>query len=182
MSYIGANSQGIIASIDGGTIQNATLDSSVTFPAGTIQKWEKVTTVPSETQGADLSYTDVTGSSKNYTPAVGSSYVVYEYLTTIQGNGSAAKALPLFKLIYDGSEVANTNHRLYLAASSVNQGIGYYTMKFILSSWSGSKNIKLQYRAWSSSESFMMHKATYSGNASATDVFTNIYQITYSIM
>lgn len=34
MSYIGANAHGIISSIDGGTIQNATLDSSVTFPAG----------------------------------------------------------------------------------------------------------------------------------------------------
>ena len=39
MSYIGANSQGIIGVantdiIDGGTIQNATLDSTVTFPAG----------------------------------------------------------------------------------------------------------------------------------------------------
>ena len=36
MSYIGANAQGIIASIDGGTISNATLDSTVTFPAGTV--------------------------------------------------------------------------------------------------------------------------------------------------
>ena len=99
MPYIGADAQGIIASINGGTISNATLDSSVTFPAGTIQKWEQVTTVPSATQGADLSYTDVTGSSKNYTPAVGSSYVVDEYLTTIQGNGSAATFLSLFKLI-----------------------------------------------------------------------------------
>lgn len=36
MSYIGANAQGIISSIDGGTISNATLDSTVTFPAGTV--------------------------------------------------------------------------------------------------------------------------------------------------
>jgi len=33
-SYIGNSSHGIISSIDGGTIKNATLDSSVTFPAG----------------------------------------------------------------------------------------------------------------------------------------------------
>lgn len=32
-SYIGNSSHGIISSIDGGTISNATLDSSVTFPA-----------------------------------------------------------------------------------------------------------------------------------------------------
>lgn len=35
-SYIGNSSHGIISSIDGGTISNATLDSSVTFPAGHI--------------------------------------------------------------------------------------------------------------------------------------------------
>ena len=35
-SYIGNSSHGIISSIDGGTISNATLDSSVTFPAGTV--------------------------------------------------------------------------------------------------------------------------------------------------
>ena len=34
MSYIGANAQGLISNIDGGTISNATLNSSVTFPAG----------------------------------------------------------------------------------------------------------------------------------------------------
>ena len=33
-SYIGNSSHGIISSIDGGTISNATLDSTVTFPAG----------------------------------------------------------------------------------------------------------------------------------------------------
>lgn len=164
------------------TESSGTITINNGLPTGMIQNWESVTTVPTGIQGSDLTYTDVTGSSKNYTPAVGSSYVVYEYLTTIQGNGSAGTALPLFKLIYDGSEVANTNHSFFMAGSSVNQGIGYYTMKFILSSWSGSKNIKLQYRAYSSGELFMMHKATYSGNATATDVFTNIYQITYSVM
>ena len=35
MSYIGAKTVGVIANVDGGTIKNATLDSTVTFPAGT---------------------------------------------------------------------------------------------------------------------------------------------------
>lgn len=162
--------------------QTVTMNSGVVFPAGSIVGWEQVTTVPTSIQGSDLSYTDVTGSSKNYTPATGSSYVVYEYATTIQGDGSNSTQLPLFKFIYDGSEVANTNHGLYIAPNSANQGIGYYTMRFILNSWSGSKNVKLQYRAWAASESFMMHKSTQSGNASSTDVFTNIYQVIYSVM
>lgn len=36
MSYIGAKTAGVIANVDGGTISNATLDSTVTFPAGTV--------------------------------------------------------------------------------------------------------------------------------------------------
>ena len=34
MSYIGSDAQGLISNINGGTIENATLASSVTFPAG----------------------------------------------------------------------------------------------------------------------------------------------------
>jgi len=33
-NYIGAKTAGVIANVDGGTISNATLDSTVTFPAG----------------------------------------------------------------------------------------------------------------------------------------------------
>jgi hypothetical protein len=164
------------------TVNNGTLGSGVVFPAGSIVGWEQVTTVPTAIQGSDTTYTDVTGSSKNYTPSSGSNYVVYEYTTTIAGDGTNAYPLPLFKFLYDGSEVANTNHGFYLVGASENQGIGYYTMRFILSSWSGSKNVKLQYRAFGTGESFMMHKSTYSGNASTTDVFTNIYQVIYSVM
>jgi hypothetical protein len=40
MSYIGSNAQGLISNIDGGTIKNATLDSSVTFPPGSIVQVE----------------------------------------------------------------------------------------------------------------------------------------------
>lgn len=40
MPYIGADAQGIIANIDGGTISNATLDSTVTFPAGHVIQFE----------------------------------------------------------------------------------------------------------------------------------------------
>lgn len=164
------------------TINNGTLGSSVVFPTGTIQKWEQVTTVPTAIQGQDTSYTDLTGSSVNYTPATNSSYVVYEYLTTVQGDGTNTNVLPLFKLIYDGSEVANTNHGFYIAGTSTSQGIGYYTMKFVLSSWSGSKNIKLQYRAFGTGERHQLHQSNYSGNGTGTDVFTKIYQITYSVM
>lgn len=43
MSYIGSDAQGLIANINGGTIENATLGSSVTFPAGHIVQTVYVT-------------------------------------------------------------------------------------------------------------------------------------------
>lgn len=40
MSYIGAKTVGVIANVDGGTISNATLDSTVTFPSiGQLAFW-----------------------------------------------------------------------------------------------------------------------------------------------
>ena len=49
---------------DGATLQSGVGLASATFPAGTIVKWEQVTTIPVATQGDDTSYTDLTGSSK----------------------------------------------------------------------------------------------------------------------
>ena len=74
MSYIGANAQGIIASIDGGTISNATLDSTVTFPAGTVLQ-----VVQSPNNASDsttsLDFEDITNFSVDITPASSSNKI-----------------------------------------------------------------------------------------------------------
>ena len=58
MSYIGANSQGIIGVantdiIDGSTIKNATFDSTVTFPAGVIINTDTAVVTTSDTTTAN---------------------------------------------------------------------------------------------------------------------------------
>jgi hypothetical protein len=63
MSYIGANSQGIIGVantdiIDGSTIQNATLESSVTFPAGHTISYHVSTLTGTEDTDTSTAFTD----------------------------------------------------------------------------------------------------------------------------
>jgi hypothetical protein len=156
--------------------------SNQVFPAGHIVKWEQVTTTPVATQGADETYTDLTGSSKAYTPATGASYVVYEYTTTINGDGNDPQFLPLFWFNYDGSTVANTNHIMYGTGTGTEFSVGYKSWKFILPAWSGAKTMSISYRAYGSEFTSFIHKSPYSGAASGTDVFTKIYQTTFSVM
>jgi hypothetical protein len=163
------------------TLDNVTLGSSAVFPAGAIQKYEPVTTVPVATQGTDLSYVDLTGSSISYTPATGASYVVYEYTTTFQNDTSDTNSQTLFWFNYDGSTVANTNHNIAMQGNAYF-AIGYKSFKFILPAWSGAKTMSLSYRAYSSSNSSQIHKSLESGDPTGGPAFTKIYQSTYSVM
>ena len=52
-NYIGAKTAGVIANVDGGTISNATVDSTVTFPAGTVIQVETYTEYKVFTQTLD---------------------------------------------------------------------------------------------------------------------------------
>lgn len=164
------------------TESSGTITINNGLPTGMIQKWEQVTTVPTAAQGADESYTDLTGSSKSYTPASGASYVVYEYSTMITGDTTYNESLPLFKFILDGSEVTNTNHGFYQNFGHTSASTGYKHFRFIVSAWTGAKTMSLQYRRYSSSTQQSIHLSGYSGDASTTDVYTNIYQVTYSVV
>ena len=159
-----------------------TLDSGVVFPAGSIVGWEQVTTVPTAIQGADETYTNLTGSTKSYTPPTGASYVVYEYSTMITGDDSFFESLPLIKFILDGSEVSNTNHGFYQNFGHGGGSTGYKHFRFIVSAWSGEKTMSLQYRRYGSVYRQRIHQSKYSGDATNTNVYTNIYQVTYSVM
>lgn len=79
MSYIGANSQGIIGVantdiIDGSTISNATLDSTVTFPAGTVLQVVQSPNNASDTT-TSLTFEDITNFSVDITPASSSNKI-----------------------------------------------------------------------------------------------------------
>lgn len=157
------------------TIQNATL------PSGTMCGFTETTTTPTASQGSDLTYQDLTGSSVDYTPTTGSSYVVYDYTTCITNSDN--NTLLLFKLIYDGSEVTNTNHALFSKFDSSDAGLGYKTFTFVLPSWTGQKTLSLKYRAYGTTfYRARIHQSAFSGDASSTEVYTKIYRRTYSVM
>ena len=162
-----------------GTSSGLTLDSGVTFPAGTMCGFTETTTTPTSSQGSDTSYTDMTGSSVSYTPVTSSSFVVYEYSTFFVNSNN--NSLIFIKFFYDGSEVDNTNHGWYSKFDDGDAGLGYQHWTFVLPSWSGSKDLKMQYRS-KSSEAGRFHQSSYSGDASGTDVYTKIYRRTYSVM
>ena len=150
------------------------------FPAGCIVNWTQLVTTPVALQGTDATYTDLTGSSVSYTPPAGASYVVYEYTTTIQADGTASPYIQLLKFMYDGSMVANANWSLRQDDSLGN--MGYQHLRFILPAWSEAKTMSVQYRKWGTNYDCSFHKSLRSGEATTTAVFTKIYQSTYSIM
>ena len=157
-----------------------TLGSNAILPDGTMCGFTETTTTPTATQGSDTTYTTLTGSAVNYTPVSGSSYVVYDYRTCFVNSSTAS--LIYFKFYYDGSEVANTNHAIYAKFDHVDGAFGYKTFTFVLPSWSGSKELKVTYRAHSSSYTARIHRSSNSGDATGTDVYTKIYRKTYSVM
>ena len=110
-----------------------TLHNDVALPSGTMCGFTETTTTPTSSQGEDLSYTTMTGSSVDYTPATGSSFVVYDYTTCFTGKDG--NPLITFKFMYDGAEVANTNHGTYQAWNDGDAGLGYKTWTFVLPSW-----------------------------------------------
>jgi len=157
-----------------------TLGSNATLPDGTMCGYTETTTTPTAAQGTDTSYNTLTGSATNYTPVSGSSFVVYDYQTCFVNYNS--NSLLHFKFNYDGSEIANTNHGFFAKFDDGDGGGGYRNFRFVLPSWSGSKELKVTYRAHSGSYQGRIHLSTYSGEGTGNDVYVKIYRQTYSVM
>jgi hypothetical protein len=157
-----------------------TLGSNAILPDGTMCGFTETTTTPTATQGSDLIYTTMTGSSVDYTPVSGSSFVVYNYSYLITNN--SVNPLILYKFFYDGGEISNTNHAQFIYFGDSNGALGYKTFTFVLPSWSGSKNLQVKYRIYSSSYTARIHQSAYSGDATGTDVYVKTYRTTYSVM
>mgnify|MGYP003111075303 CR=1 FL=1 len=111
MSYIGANAQGLIANVDGGTIENATLDSTVTFPAGHIlQVQQSVKTDTDSTRSGigssgsgfqSISGTDQNGSGSIFcckiTPKFSNSKILVSACINVGGDNASYTYLALFR-------------------------------------------------------------------------------------
>ena len=153
------------------TIQN----TNVKFPAGFMCGFTETTTTPTVSQGLDTSYTTLTGSSVDYTPVSGSSFVVYEYHFVMSCKDN--NPIILYQPHYDGSAIANLGGGFQYTWGDGNSGNGWETITFTLPSWSGSKNLHIKYRVWDTSSEARIHNGMY-----GADGLIKIYRRTYSIM
>ena len=82
-----------------------------------------------------------------------------------------------FRLMLDGSEVANEKFGNFNSFADGNAGMGMEHFQFILPSYSGSKNIHMEYQAYSTAYEARLHYAVYPSN-----LYVKIHRTTYSIM
>ena len=159
----------------GGTISQGTLGASVVLPQGTMCGFTETTTTPSAQQGQDTTYTTLTGSSVDYTPVSGSSFVVYEYQFGFTGRDN--NPLLYWQSYYDGSVIANMDSGFFHTWADANAGSLYRQITFTLPSWSGSKNLQIKYKCHNSTYEAKIHQAVYPSNN-----WIKIYRRTYSVM
>ena len=96
-------------------------------------------------QIGSLTYTDVLGSTASYTPHKSASYVVYEFIFVSHSNSSNHHNL-YTALVYDtgGSETA---YEYVSISDGYNDGHYAIKAKFLIPSYSGSRNWKLKFRS-----------------------------------
>jgi len=157
------------------TNPSITLGSNATLPDGTMCGFTETTTTPTGSQGTDTDYTTLTGSSVDYTPVSGSSFVVYSYQFGFTGLDN--NPLLYWGSYYDGGIIANMESGFYFAYGDGNAGSGYMQITFTLPSWSGSKNLHIEYRVNSSSSEARLHQSVY-----PSDNYIKIFRTTYSVM
>ena len=129
MSYIGANVQGIIANIDGGTISNATLDSSVTLPiTAASYEWDGFN--PSDLSGTianagtgtavDNAYVSMTNSSGTLTVNfdIAGRYFIS---TSFEATHSASYTYDTIYLALAGTATRHTARTTFSSYSSASQ-------------------------------------------------------------
>ena len=101
MSYIGANAQGLISNIDGGTISNATLDSTVTFPAGTVIQVKQLVDTTNRSATNTASFQSI-GTELAITPSSSSNKILIMVQAMI---GSAAANFQYMSILRDTTDL-----------------------------------------------------------------------------
>ena len=135
-------------------------------------------------------YETIVGSEISYVPFANSSNVVYEisfYSQKTQNGGVLFQILDLEESTDGGSSWSIINAKFkknYGNSGSSSQENRYYIhYRYVLSSWSGEKHLRLRTATHSSSvnRAVELHQLTEWDGASATDQFCNTNLLIYSI-
>lgn len=118
-SYIGAKAQGLISNIDGGTIENATLASSVVFPAGHLIKTTTlahVKSAPSHILANNSSVIQDSGIAGSFTTLMSSSdsFLEFEFYSSMAYvNNSASVCVTHFLLSSSDSTTYSSSNSIH---------------------------------------------------------------------
>ena len=124
-NYIGAKTAGVIANVDGGTISNATLDSTVTFPAGTIIK---VSHGLNETASLALSGTQTSLSLEITTKVANSNFLIIASGNASLGSGSSGRIFLTKTIGGTESEVGDFGNLYFNNANAIQGFTGMWTL------------------------------------------------------
>ena len=133
--------------------------------------------------------TVIDGSSITYEPHNESDKVVYEisfYASNhnITQYGECAQYLKL-EIYNQGawSEISSTNRKNFGSsyANTVQSSYFYVHLRYVLPTWSGSKQLRLTITAAENDEKVVLHKINYFNGANATNMFYNTSLLVYSI-
>ena len=154
--------------------------TNVTVQSGTYQL-PNVTGVLS----IPTTYTDVTGSSIDYTPPNGTGRVIYEFMHQL--SWTSDHAISHWKLFLDNVEVTDARHSL---SGRYPERIEHHKWVFTIgvsdtpatgavSSWNVAKNIKLQAREYASGNANdKVHSTTYWDGSTSAQISKPVLQIT----
>ena len=101
-------------------------------------------------QTATTTYTDMNGSLITYTPASSASKVVYKHVFHCSHISSGNFCGHFKLLVYDGSSWADSTKNRFTAGSATATDNNFQvTAVFVLDNWSGEKQLKMQFRRFS---------------------------------
>ena len=154
--------------------------TAVTVQSGTytLQDVTGVLSIPT-------TYTDVTGSSIDYTPPNGTSRVIYEFMHQL--SWTSDHAISHWKLFLDGAEVTDARHSL---SGRYPERIEHHKWVFSIGvsntaatgavlTWDTAKNIKLQAREYASGNANdKVHSTVYWDGGTSAQISKPVLQIT----
>ena len=169
MSYIGANAQGIIASIDGGTISNATLDSSVTFPVG-----HKLELVYSNTD--NTTYTITTGEQiiLSNTSSYSSGDILFLFGQVSAKGGTFNSSHGIQCYIKKDDTIIDSSKMFHGINSGAN--VAYYGSVFLIHSEtiSSTSNVKFELAVSHQQGSTSINSSIYGSNISKFQIYKTV--------
>lgn len=154
--------------------------TAVTVQSGTytLQDVTGVLSIPT-------TYTDITGSSIDYTPPNGTSRVIYEFMHQL--SWTSDHAISHWKLFLDGAEVTDARHSL---SGRYPERIEHHKWVFSIGvsntaatgavlTWDAAKNIKLQAREYASGNANdKVHSTVYWDGGTSAQISKPVLQIT----